>query len=198
MRDTWQQRYQEKPFFYGKQPNAFLVSQGHRLRPGMTALALADGEGRNGVWLAQQGLRVTSVDYAEAALEHAQAWAEEQGVALDTECSDLSEWCWPKGEVDVVVAIFAHFPPAIRADLHRKMLEALRPGGVLILEAFSPRQLGRTSGGPKDLAMLYDVEMLRRDFQGGRIELLEEVETVLDEGPGHQGPAVVVRAIVTK
>lgn len=195
MKAFWDSRYGEPGFAYGMAPNAFLASQRKRLRPDTKALAVADGEGRNGVWLAEQGLEVLSVDASAVGLAKAQALAVDRGVRLRTEQADLTTWSWPKAAFDVVVAIYVHFPPEHRARLHRAMYEALAPGGVLILEAFTPDQLQYKSGGPPVRDMLYTADMLRQDLSGGEILMIEETLTELDEGRYHRGPAAVVRLV---
>lgn len=196
--DFWNQRYSEPGFAYGTEPNAYLVSQRHLLRPGMKALAVADGEGRNGVWLAQQGLDVLSIDASEAGLRKAAQLAADRGVPLRTEHADLATWTWPEAEYDVIAAIYIHFPAELRARMHHSMLQALKPGGVLILEAFTPEQLKFKSGGPPVLEMLYTAGQLRLDFAGGEILQLEECITDLAEGRYHRGPAAVVRLVLRR
>ncbi len=197
-REFWDSRFAEKGYAYGTEPNAFLVSQKHLLKPGMQALAVADGEGRNGVWLAQQGLDVLSVDQSAVGLAKARELAAQRGVSIRTEQADLTTWKWPENEFDAVVAIYAHFSPAHRAAMHARMVAALKPGGVLILEAFTPKQLEYKTGGPQDPAMLYTADMLRGDLAGGERLLLEEVITGLNEGPYHRGQAAVVRLVLRK
>jgi SAM-dependent methyltransferase len=191
--DFWNSRYAEPGYAYGTEPNAFLVAQKKYLRPGGKALAVADGEGRNGVWLAQQGLDVLSVDTSEAGLEKARELAADRGVRLRTEQADLTTWTWPEARYDLVAAIFIHFPPEVRARMHRAMFQALKPGGMLILEAFTPEQLQYRSGGPPLVEMLYTADMLRIDFAGGEILRIEGLVTELAEGKYHRGPAAVVR-----
>ncbi|ACL73834.1 tellurite resistance protein TehB, putative [Thioalkalivibrio sulfidiphilus HL-EbGr7] len=198
MKEFWDERYRESGFAYGEAPNAFLVSHERLYQPGQRALAVADGEGRNGVWLAGRGLQVLSVDRSQVGLDKAELLAASRGVAVETRCVDLAEWDWPEAAFDHVVAVFAHFPPDIRQQIHRAMLRALKPGGVLLLEAFSPEQLDYESGGPRDPAMLYSAVMLREDFVDGDIEEIAETLTTLDEGPYHQGPAAVTRALVRR
>lgn len=197
-REFWDSRFAEKGYAYGTEPNEFLVSQKHLLKPGLKALAVADGEGRNGVWLAQQGLDVLSVDQSVVGLAKARELAAQRKVSIRTEQTDLTTWKWPEDEFDVVVAIYIHFPPAVRARMHAAMYAALKPGGVLILEAFTPKQLEYKTGGPQDPAMLYTADMLRNDFGMGERLLLEEVITGLNEGPYHRGQAAVVRLILRK
>jgi len=196
--DFWNSRYAEPGYAYGTEPNAFLVSQKKYFKPGGKALAVADGEGRNGVWLAQQGLDVLSVDVSEVGLRKTQQLAADRGVAIHTEKADLTAWQWPEQQFDVVAAVFIHFPPEVRARMHRRMFEALKPGGVLILEAFTPAQLHYKSGGPPVLEMLYTADMLRIDFAGSEILLIEELVTELAEGKFHHGPAAVVRLVLRR
>lgn len=198
MTDFWNTRYGEPGFAYGTEPNAFLVAQRHLFRPTMPALAVADGEGRNGVWLAQQGLEVLSVDSSEVGLRKAQQLAADRGVKIRTERVDLTAWTWPEQEFGVVAAIFVHFPLEVRARMHRRMLESLKPGGLLILEAFTPAQLGYKSGGPPVAEMLYTADMLRIDFAGAEILQIEECITDLEEGKYHRGPGAVVRLVLRR
>jgi SAM-dependent methyltransferase len=196
--DFWNSRYAESGYAYGTEPNAFLVAQKKYFRPGGKALAVADGEGRNGVWLAQQGLDVLSVDVSEAGLEKARELAADRGVRLRTERADLTTWTWPEAQYDLVAAIFIHFPPEVRARMHRAMFQALKPGGVLILEAFTPEQLEYRSGGPPLVEMLYTADMLRIDFAGGEFLGIEGLVTELAEGKYHRGPAAVVRLLLRR
>ena len=197
-KDFWNERFSGSEYAYGTEPNAFLVSQEKYLKPGMKALAVADGEGRNGVWLASRGLDVLSVDGSEAGLRKARDLARSRGVSVRTELADLTKWKWPEGQCDVVVAIFIHFPPDARASMHEKMLRALKPGGVLIMEAFTPEQLRYKTGGPPVKEMLYTAEMLRREFREGEILLLEETLTDLSEGSYHRGASAVVRLVLKR
>lgn len=196
--EFWNSRFAEPGYAYGTEPNVFLASQAARLRRGAQALAVGDGEGRNGVWLAQQGLDVLSVDASVVGLEKAQRLAAERGVPLRTEPADLTAWNWPTGAYDVVAAVFVHFPPAVRARMHAAMYEALRPGGILILEAFTPLQLELKTGGPQAKEMLYTAEMLRADLPRGRMLVLEEMLTDLAEGLHHRGRAAVVRMVLSR
>jgi 2-polyprenyl-3-methyl-5-hydroxy-6-metoxy-1,4-benzoquinol methylase len=214
-KDFWNARYAETGYAYGTEPNAFLVSvalgvlplatlahpgasQQKLLKPGGKALAVADGEGRNGVWLAQQGMGVLSVDASEVGLRKTQELAADRGVKIRTEKVELTTWAWPEQKFDVVAAIYVHFPPEVRARMHRRMFEALKPSGILVLEAFTLAQLNYKSGGPPVLEMLYTADMLRIDFAGGEILLLEEATTDLAEGKYHRGPAAVVRLVLRR
>ncbi|MBI3778960.1 MAG: class I SAM-dependent methyltransferase [Gammaproteobacteria bacterium] len=213
--DFWNSRFSEPGYAYGTEPNAFLTTQTRHFQPGMKALAVADGEGRNGVWLAQQGLDVLSVDGSEVGLRKARELAQSRGVSIHTELAELTRWQWPENAFDIVVAIFIHFPPEHRARMHANMLRALKPGGVLIMEAFTPEQLEYKTGGPPVREMLYSVEMVCSDFdipacaevaQGKspgttpvtEILLLQQTVTELHEGPYHRGQAAVVRLVVKR
>jgi 2-polyprenyl-3-methyl-5-hydroxy-6-metoxy-1,4-benzoquinol methylase len=194
----WDERYAVAYHIYGTTANSYLRSQLHRFSPGARVLAAADGEGRNGVWLAEQGLVVTSVDQSAVALRKAARLAQARGVAVELVCADLAAGPLAGAPYDVIVSIFAHFPSAIRQRIHRAFVAALRPGGLVILEAFHPRQLGRPSGGPQTADMLYDVDLVRDDF--AELEVVELLEGIaqFDEGPKHQGEGYVVRFIGRK
>jgi len=198
----WDDRYQESGYAYGVTPNQFLTEQEHRLKPGMKALAVGDGEGRNGVWLAKLGLEVLSVDISPVGLAKAQALANQHNVEIQTECADLTSWDWKMFEYDVVVSIYLHFSPNVRQKMHQAMLHSLKPGGLLLLEAFNPQQLEYqrqyNSGGPKVLDMLYYPEMLRQDFAEGEILELTEAIAELHEGSYHEGKASVVRMVLQR
>ncbi|MBB4287451.1 class I SAM-dependent methyltransferase [Roseospira goensis] len=197
--DFWDQRYEGRKYIYGVEPNSFLTRQRHRLERGQSVLAVADGEGRNGVWLAGQGLRVHAVDQSAVGLQKAMRLALDRGVTLRTTCADLTAWDWPEAAVDAVVCIFLHLRPEHRALVHRAMARALKPGGVLILEAFHPAQLGYATGGPPVAEMLYDPETLRADFEGLLdIDLLEDGVVDLDEGPQHGGRGHTTRLVGTR
>lgn len=190
----WDQNFSVSGYKYGIAPNAFVVEQTHRLPPGSEVLVPGDGEGRNSVWLAQQGYRAIAMDSSAVGLQKAQMLAAERGVRLQTVLADLADWTPVPASVDAVVLTFVHLPAAMRAGAHQRLAQALKPGGWLLLEAFHPLQLGHTSGGPKAPAMLYTLETLRADFAGRLTEVLAwEGEVMLDEGPGHQGLAHVTR-----
>lgn len=197
----WDQRYREQTFAFGTEPNAFLASQRALFRPGQRVLVPGDGEGRNGVWLATLGLDVVSVDASEVGCEKARNLAADRGVRIDVRCLDLNHWDWPVGVFDAVVSIYVHFQPAERPVLHRRMYDALRPGGFVLLECYSPRHLekrkdGSVGGPPPD--MLVTTDDLASDFRDAEIELLEDREIVLSEGVRHTGRSDVVRLIARK
>ena len=196
----WDQNYSAvEGYKYGEAPNAFLREEAARLDSPSCILVPGDGEGRNGVWLAEQGHSVQSIDSSAVGLARARDLAQRRGVAIDTVQADLASWQPEPASADAVVMIYLHLPPALRPAVHAKLVQALKPGGLLLLEAFHPKQLGYSSGGPKDEAMLYTLDMLRADLADGMEEVMaEEGPATLDEGPGHQGPAWVTRWIGRK
>lgn len=193
---SWDEEFSKPGYRYGTEPNGFLVQMAGRLPPGARVIAAGDGEGRNGVWLATQGHRVLALDASEVGLAKARALAAERGVAIETATVDLSTYDPVPASADVVALIFVHMPPTVRRAAHRNLVRALKPGGLIILEAFHRDQLGRTSGGPKDISMLFDLALLAEDF-GPDIRVVHgfEGEIDLDEGRGHIGSGVVVRFI---
>lgn len=191
----WDKQYSAvEGYKYGTRPNAFLMAEAHRLPRHARLLVPGDGEGRNGVWLASQGHEVLTVDISEVGVARSRALAAASGVRVDTLVADLKQWTPPPGAFDAVVLMYLHMPPAMRTAVHRNVATALRPGGLLLLEAFHPAQLGRASGGPKEIDLLYALEDIRGDFNEVLAEESgEEFEVLLDEGPGHQGMAMVTR-----
>ena len=191
--DFWDSRYGEDGFAYGLTPNIFLSSFADLFKVDQKVLVIGDGEGRNGVWLAEKGCQVVSVDSSKVGVEKAQKLATEKNVKIEAICADLNNWNWPVDEFDFVVIIYVHFPPNVRALLHDKVVSALKLGGQLIMESFTPDQLNYSSGGPPVLEMLYTVDMVRDDFKLLEIQQLEECITSLDEGKYHCGDGAVVR-----
>lgn len=197
MKSFWDSRYSLPQYAYGIEPNAFLAGQLRKLKPGKLLLPM-EGEGRNAVFAAKEGWIVDAFDFSEAAQRKAEKLAAEAGVTINYSISDASRFQAAEGSYDAVAMIFAHLPPEIRNGFHRKLIDALRPGGVFLLEAFTPQQLNYQSGGPRQYEMLYTAQMLQQDFSDLRIEFLEETETTLEEGPFHSGKAAVVQLIAIK
>lgn len=193
---AWDERYAGGGFQFGDAPNDYLVAQARRFRPGMSALAVGDGEGRNGVWLARQGLEVTSLDWSGVGMAKAKELAAAKGVAVTTVVADAASWDWPAARFDLVAWIYLHLPPADRALAAAGCRRALKPGGLLVLEGFSPAQQGRRSGGPKMPELLWTREIVEREFPGLEVLELTEGAVRLDEGPRHQGLAEVVRCVL--
>lgn len=197
--NRWNERYAGEGFLFGTAPNAFLRAQRHRLPASGSALAVADGEGRNGVWLAEQGLDVLAVDASEVGLAKSRRLAAERGVTLAWELGDLASWDFGRERFDVIAAIFIQFAdPALRTRIFDGMRAALKPGGVLLLEGYRPEQLDYRTGGPSELANLYTEPMLREAFAGLHIEYLASYDAELDEGAGHRGMSALIDLVARK
>lgn len=195
--NQWDERFSGTEFVYGREPNLWLKSQQDRLPRAGRALAVADGEGRNGVWLASRGLEVTAVDASAVGLAKAARLARAVGCAerYHPVLSLLEEWEWPEACCEVVALIYIHMASSDRPWLHERAARALAPGGLLVLEAYTPRQLAFGTGGPPDADLLYEPEDLRREFAGLEILHLEERELELEEGLLHRGRSAVVRLL---
>ena len=195
----WNARFAAREYVFGTAPNAFLAAQAHRFRPGMTALCVADGEGRNGVWLAQQGLDVSAFDFSPAGLAKARALAADAGVRVDYAQCDVARFDWSARQYDFVVAIFVQFAgPALRAIMFDGMMSALAPGGLVILQGYGPKQLEYKTGGPRVLENLYTAERLRRSFSPLEILHLAEHDDVIEEGEGHRGMSALVDMVARR
>ena len=197
MTNFWDERFGGEEYVYGEEPNVFFAEQISRLKPGKIILP-CEGEGRNAVYAASLGWQVLAFDSSEAGKLKAMALADEKGVSINYKLEDVSSVTYPDCEADVVAFIYAHFPPDTRKEIHQKAITWLKPGGRILLEAFNPRQLKNTSGGPRDISMLYTVEMLTADFAKLNVELLQAKEVVLNEGRFHEGNADVIRFVGIK
>jgi SAM-dependent methyltransferase len=197
--ERWETRFAAEDYVFGTEPNAFLKKQASRLVRGQSALALADGEGRNGVWLAERGLNVLSVDFSPKGLEKAQQLARKRGVVIRTERADLANWRWPEATFDVVAGIFMQFAePAIRERIFAGIRRTLRPNGLVLIEGYRPEQLAYKTGGPKRPANLYTKPMLQKAFQGWDIVELREYDAYIQEGTGHVGMSALIDLIARK
>ena len=193
----WDERYREG-LVYGDAPNDFLAEQVGALTPG-NCLCLAEGQGRNAVWLAEQGFAVTAVDQSGIGMAKAQELAAARGVSLTTEVGDLAEYNLGTAKWDNIVSIFGHLPSALRRDVHRRVVEALKPGGTFLLEAYTPKQLTTAgTGGPPDPDMMPTADLLRADLAGLEVVLAQEVTRDVNEGDYHHGEAAVVQFIARK
>ena len=192
----WNQRYAAPEFAYGTAPNDFLVAQQPRMAPGGQVLCVADGEGRNGVWLAQQGYDVTSVDLAEQGMAKAAALARERGVGLRTAVADVTQFDLGTARWDAIVSIFLHLPRALRQAFHARCLAALKPGGVLILEVYGDLQSGRGTGGPREPELLPAYADVAADFAQAELLHAWAGERAVLEGRFHTGPGYVLQFVV--
>lgn len=194
----WDQRYGGEAYFYGTEPNAFLVSQHALLKPGMKCLAVADGEGRNGVWLAEQGLDVLSVDASPVAQAKAQKLAQRRGVQMRFGQVDLLQWAGDE-LYDVVAAIFIQFVgPDLRPQQFANLKQHLKPGGLLLLQGYTPKQLEFKTGGPSQVENLYTEPMLRALCADMEILHLREHDSVIREGEGHNGLSALIDLVARK
>ncbi|MBI4932398.1 MAG: class I SAM-dependent methyltransferase [Actinobacteria bacterium] len=193
----WEQRYGADTYIYGTEPNDFLRDQIHSLPDG-PVLCLAEGEGRNAVFVAATGREVHSVDLTESGVAKTRRLAQERGVSVNAVMADLATHDIGDERWGAVVSIFAHMPPHVRRDLHARVVAALRPGGVLLLEAYTPDQIGRGTGGPAVAEMTMSLDLLREELEG--LEFLHALETerVVVEGAGHTGVGAVVQVIARK
>jgi 2-polyprenyl-3-methyl-5-hydroxy-6-metoxy-1,4-benzoquinol methylase len=195
--NQWDERFSAEEYVYGTKPNAFLKEQLPLLNPG-TILFACEGEGRNAVFAASLGWSVSAFDGSIKGREKALRLADQNGVSIDYRIGDATEIEYTAESFDCIVFIYAHFPVDIRTFIHRRSLQWLKPGGTIIMEAFNPAQIPNSSGGPKDITMLYTPAMLMEDFID-LSDLSVSMETViLDEGPLHQGMAEVIRMIGKK
>ena len=193
----WNQRYNQPDYVYGTQPNDFLVSASANIPRGKL-LSLGEGEGRNAVYLATQGWDVTAVDSSEVGLEKARRLAAEKGVQITTIVADLIDFQIQPNSWEAIVSIFCHVPSAIRVPLHQAVVRGLKPGGVLVLEAFTPRQLAMGTGGPASPDMLMTLASLRQELAGLRFVQAVELDRKVVEGQFHTGQAAVVQIVGVK
>lgn len=197
--NTWDRRYAQPEYLFGVEPNAFLARQASRLSAGGRVLAVADGEGRNGVWLAGQGLSVLSIDSSPVAQAKARRLAAERGVEIDLAEVDLGDWVWPEAAFDVVAAIFIQFaPPPLRSRLFAGMCATLKPGGLLLLQGYRPEQLAYRTGGPPIAENLYSEDMLRDAFSGLEILELRSHDSPIHEGQGHDGMSALIDLVARR
>lgn len=194
MENTWDQRYSVADYIYGTQPNDFLTQVAQRIPPGRV-LCLAEGEGRNAVYLAQHGYQVKAVDASRVGLEKAQRLASSRGVTIETIAADLADFTIPASTYTGIVSIWAHLPPPIRKSLHTQVVAGLVPGGAFVLEAYTPRQLEFKTGGPPVPELMMTLDALREELHGLRFEIAQEIERDVFEGSYHRGRSAVVQVL---
>ena len=197
----WNSRFGASGYLFGTAPNAFLALQAGRLKAGGTALSIADGEGRNGVWLAGQGLSVTAFDFSPVGAEKARKLAADRGVTqkYTTQITELSAWDWDAVQFDVVAAIFIQFAtPAERAHMFAGICRALKPGGLLLLEGYRPEQIAYGTGGPRVPEQLYTSALLKQAFAALEIVELREYDSEIDEGEGHGGMSALIDLVARR
>ena len=197
--ERWEARFAGPDYHFGTEPNAFLKSKADLLKPGQKALSIADGEGRNGVFLAEQGLDVLAMDFSPTALAKSQALARQRGVTIRTEQADLDTWRWPAGAFDVVVAIFFQFcAPPLRTRVFDGIKRALKPGGLLLMEGYTPKQREYKTGGPSEVENLYTRKLLEEAFSDFSSVDIKEYDSEIHEGPGHGGMSALIDLVGRK
>jgi SAM-dependent methyltransferase len=195
----WDQRYSEPGYAYGTEPNDFLAGHAERyLPPNGEILCLAEGEGRNAVFLAQHGFRVTGVDSSAVGLEKARKLAEQHDVHLRTVVADLGDFDLGVERWDGIISIWCHTPADLRVRLHRSAVAALRPGGVLLLESYTPKQLEYKTGGPPTAALMMTLAAVREELAGLDLLQAEEKLREVHEGKYHDGLSAVLQVVARK
>ena len=196
-KQMWQQRYAEQAFAYGTAPNDFLAENVGKIT-GKKVLCVAEGEGRNGVFLAEHGFEVCAVDFAQAGKEKAAKLASQRGVSLEYHVADLNDFDMDENQWDAIILIFAHFPTALRNKVHANCVRALAPGGVIILEGYHTQQLSLGTGGPNKEEMLFTPQLLLQDFSDLTTGMCDLAVRDIQEGHYHNGQSAVVRYIGCK
>ena len=197
--ERWNNRFSAEGYLFGTEPNVFLASQRGRLKPGMRALSIADGDGRNSVFLARHGLEVTAFDFSPVAIAKAKRLAEEAGVRVDYRQSDMMAWEWEPSRYDAIAAIFFQFLDARqRAKVFAGLQASLAPGGLLLLQGYRPEQIANNTGGPKDEENMYTEALLRESFAGLEILHLASHDELLEEGTAHRGMSALIDMVARK
>ena len=195
----WDARYAGEGYLFGTAPNEFLASCRGLLGDGGRVLCVADGEGRNSVWLAEQGFQVDAFDASPVGVAKARRLAAGRGVSVRFDVADADGWDWPEEAYDVVVAIYIQFaPPDMRRRIFERIARALRPGGLLLLEGYRAEQLAYATGGPKVLDQLYTEAQLRSELADFTIDEVRSYDAVIDEGPAHSGLSAVIDVIARR
>jgi SAM-dependent methyltransferase len=191
--ETWNARFAGEEFLFGEEPNVFLRNQTHWLRKGDTVLCVADGEGRNSVWLGAQGHSVTAFDFAPNAVAKAKRLAERRAVKVDHRLGDIQTWPWTTQRYDAVVAIFIQFlSPDDRESVFAGMKSAVKPDGLFFLEGYRPEQVDYGTGGPKRRDHMYTRDWLEQQFSGWEILVLNEYDAEMQEGRAHGGMSALI------
>ncbi|MCF8168076.1 MAG: class I SAM-dependent methyltransferase [Rhodoferax sp.] len=197
--DTWNQRFAHDEFLFGTAPNAWLEAHSPSWPPASHLLSVADGEGRNSVWLAGLGHRVDAFDIAEVGVAKARRLAAQHQVSVNFAVADCDSFNWQEAVYEGVVAIFVQFAdPELRQRLFSNMVRSLKPGGFLVLQGYTPKQLEYRTGGPPNLSHLYTEALLRDQFAALEIVLLQEYEAEIHEGSGHRGQSALIGMVARK
>ncbi len=198
-RETWDGRFSTDGYIFGTEPNAWLAAHANLLQPGMRVLAVADGEGRNSVWMAKRGLTVDAFDISPVGVAKAEKLAQQAGVQVNYQIAGVEDFAWKVGEYDAVVAIFIQFAdPDTRAALFRRMKSALKPDGLLLLQGYTPKQLEYKTGGPPNVDHLYTEDLMQEAFGDMDISELRSYDDVLNEGTQHRGQSALIGVVARK
>jgi SAM-dependent methyltransferase len=196
---TWNRRFEAEGFLFGTEPNTWLREHAQAWKPGARVLSVADGEGRNSVWLAKRGLHVDAFDISDVAVRKAREFAEREGVHVNFAVAHIADVEWPEEVYDGVVVIFIQFAnPELRARIFEGVVRCLKPGGTLVLQGYTPKQVGYRTGGPGIESHMYTDALLRDSFSALEITELREYEAELAEGTGHKGRSALIGMVARK
>jgi 2-polyprenyl-3-methyl-5-hydroxy-6-metoxy-1,4-benzoquinol methylase len=198
MKNIWNDRYKDESFFYGEVPNDFLSSVANKIPARSNILCLAEGEGRNAVYLATLGHKVTAIDQSDIGLNKLHKLALQKSVQINTIVADLSEYSIQENEWDVIVSIWCHLPSQLRIKVHKQCVKGLKKNGLFILEAYTPQQLEYKTGGPRDTDLLMTAPILHEELKGLDFTIIKESIREIHEGAGHNGISAVVQVLASK
>ena len=198
MKNQWNERYGQDEYYYGTEPNSFLVEQSTRFNKGAKILCLAEGEGRNAVYLAKSGYDVTAVDSSQVGLDKLLKLAKKNGAAVKAICCDLNDFNFEDRRWDAVISIWCHLPSELRSKIHGKIVTSLKPDGLFLLEAYTPDQLKFKTGGPQNPDLMPTLAQLESELSKLKVIFKKEINRRVSEGIGHQGLSAVVQYIATK
>lgn len=198
-KETWNARFAHEDYLFGEEPNAFLRTQAYWLQPGSSVLCVADGEGRNSAWLAEQGHAVTAFDFAPNAVAKAKRLTQRRNVSVTHALGDVCTWPWASERYDALVAVFIQFlPPESRGNVFTGMKSAVKPGGLFLLEGYRPEQIDYGTGGPPRREHMYTREWLEGMFLDWEILVLRDYDEVIQEGRAHNGMSALIDLVARK
>lgn len=194
----WNEKYQGQDYFYGTEPNDFLRAIANTWTTPKKILCIAEGEGRNAVFLARLGHQVSAIDSSSVARDKALALAEANNLHIDYQLADLNEFDFGIEQWDAIVSIFCHLPATLRQKVHQGVEAGLVADGLFIMEAYNPRQLDFATGGPKDINLLYNLDTIKQDFTKLDWQQSQSIERFIHEGQGHNGNSAVIQIVAQK
>jgi SAM-dependent methyltransferase len=198
MKEFWNERYSENGFAYGIKANDFLIENYHIFNPRSRILCLAEGEGRNAIFMAKHGFDVCAVDQSEIGINKLNKWATEENIKIESVVADLNEYGLGENKWDGIISIFGHLPPILRAKVHHEIIKSLKVGGLFLCEGYTIEQLKFGTGGPKDSQLFLSKEILQEELKELKLIKLEAKERIISEGKYHQGNSAVVQFIGQK